>query len=373
MRIVHLGKYYPPYRGGVETVMESVCRGLAAAGQEVTALVSNDSPETCEEMRDGVRVIRLGRKWLLSSQPICPGLGAALRGLEAEVLHVHLPNPLAVAACLWHRPKGVWAAMYHSDIVRQRLLARPANALLRAFLRRAAAVTVPTPRHVECSEVLPEFADKCRVIHFGIDPDQFAPAAGLPEAAGLLPESWRGERFFLFVGRLVYYKGVEVLLQALRLEPRARCALVGTGPLEPQLRAEAEQLEVANRAAFLGSVGRDGLRSLYRAATALTLPSVCRSEMFGMVQLEAFASGTPVISTDLPSGVPYVNSDGVTGLVVPPGDAGALAAALGKLLDNAGLAAELGARGRARVEAEYDERRLTARYLELYSGLAAGK
>ncbi|MBN2711482.1 MAG: glycosyltransferase [Planctomycetes bacterium] len=373
MKVLHYGKYYPPYRGGVETVMASICRGLAERGVEVTALVSNDCDRHVEEVLDGVRVVRLARRRLLFSQPICRGVDGFLRAWDGDIVHLHFPNPLAAWHCLRAKPKGAWLGLHHSDIIRQRLFAAPANFVQGKFYQKAAAITIPTPRHAEFSSLLSNFRDKCRVIHFGIDPAPFAEDGG--HVASVLPEEWQGKPFFLFVGRLVYYKGVDVLLKALAAIDGARLAVVGTGPLRAELEALARSLclmgegDDGGRVNFCDEVSSEDLHCLYRQTRALVLPSVARSEAFGMVQLEAMAAGRPVISTNLPSGVPYVNVDGETGIIVEPGDVESLRKALENLLCSVDMADEYGASGKLRVNNEFCESSMVDGYISLYNEL----
>jgi glycosyltransferase involved in cell wall biosynthesis len=369
MHVLHYGKYYPPYRGGIENVTESICRGLAARGVRVTALVSNDRPVFAEEKRDGVHVIRLPRRAVLKSQPINPGVERTLRALNPDVIHTHLPNPLAAWRLLRYGPPVPWIAHHHSDLVRQRLLRVPADAVNRRFYERCAAICVATPRHIEFSNILPPFAAKCRIMHYGIDPAPYRDAPDTWDAA--LPADRADRPLVLFVGRLVYYKGIDVLLRALPHAPGAEAALVGIGPLEASLRAMARELGVADRVHFLGDVSPERLRALYKRAAVFVLPSVAPSEAFGVVQLEAMAAGTPVICTDLPSGVPYVNRHGVTGLVVPPRDADALGAALHGLLADPERRRLMGVAGERRVTELFDDNKLAAAYLSLYEEVIA--
>jgi rhamnosyl/mannosyltransferase len=156
------------------------------------------------------------------------------------------------------------------------------------------------------------------------------------------------EPLLLFVGRLVYYKGVHVLIQAADAWPGS-ILIVGDGPLEPQLRADVARRGLQDRVRFLGRVSDDALPAYYRACDALVLPSIARTEAFGVVQIEAMAAGRPVVSTNLPTGVPWVNRHGVSGLVVAPDNADALRAALAQIGSDVALRARLaeGARGRA--------------------------
>jgi len=367
MHVLHVGKYYPPYRGGIETVVEQLCRGLARRGVQITALVSNDGPATIEETIDGVRVLRLGRSAELNSQPLNLHLVPTLRRLSFDVLHFHTPNPVgALAVLAAHRAEPI-VVTHHSDIVRQRLLGGAATVAQSLLYRRAAVLVAATPKHIEHSTVLRRFESRCRVIHFPIDASPYAAAPPLWDEE--LPLAWQSEPLILFVGRLVYYKGVDVLLDALRFTEQARLAIVGVGPLLTRLVDQANRLGISERVRFLGAVPEDRLRCLYKRARFLVLPSVAPSEAFGMVQLEAMAAGRPVISTDLKSGVPYVNQHGVTGLIVPPKDARALAGAMKTLLEDEPFASSLGQAAQRRVLAEFHVESVVEAHLALYANL----
>ncbi len=367
MHVLHVGKYYPPYRGGIETVVEQLCRGLARRGVQITALVSNDGSATVDETIDGVRVLRLGRAAELNSQPLNGRLVPILRQMRFDVLHFHTPNPVGALAVLAARRAEPIVVTHHSDIVRQRLLGAPATLAQSWLYRRAAALIAATPKHIEHSPVLRRFESRCRVIHFPIDALPYRDAPSLWDEQ--LPLEWQSEPLVLFVGRLVYYKGLDVLLDALRLTERARLAIVGVGPLATRLVEQAAQLGVTERVKFLGAVPDGRLRSLYKRARFLVLPSVAPSEAFGMVQLEAMAAGRPVISTDLKSGVPYVNQHGVTGLIVPPSDPQALAAAMSALIEDEPRALAMGQAAQRRVLDEFHVDKVVDAHIELYGNV----
>jgi rhamnosyl/mannosyltransferase len=179
----------------------------------------------------------------------------------------------------------------------------------------------------------------------------------------------------LAVGRLVYYKGFDVLVDAMR-EVSGHLVLIGDGHLLGSLKGRAARLGVESRISFLGEVANESLAPFYAAARVFVLPSVARSEAFGIVQLEALACGVPVVNTSLPSGVPEVSPHGVTGLTVPPADATALAQAITTLLDDPALSARYGMAGRQRVASEFTVVRMGERVRAIYSealeGLAAG-
>jgi rhamnosyl/mannosyltransferase len=168
------------------------------------------------------------------------------------------------------------------------------------------------------------------------------------------------------VGRLVYYKGVEVLVRAMA-RVNADLVLIGRGPLRTDLEALASSLGIGDRVRFVEPVDDDDLAAWYRAADVFCLPSVARSEAFGLVQLEAHASGTPVVSTQLTTGVPFVNEDGVSGLTVPPHDVEALAGALDALVRDDSLRRRLGAQAAERARREFSIGTMVERTLGVYA------
>jgi rhamnosyl/mannosyltransferase len=252
---------------------------------------------------------------------------------------------------------------YHSDIVRQKVLVGAYAPLLRRVLDRVDLIIASSPDMVEHSEYLAPVASKCRVVPFGIHVERFA---ATPErtarAAGLRAQATpsRGARpVVLFVGRLVYYKGADVLVRAMA-DVDADLVMIGSGPLRSSLDGLVTSLGIADRVRFTDAIGHEGLAAWYHAADVLCLPSVARSEAFGLVQLEAHAAGTPVVSTRLTTGVPFVNQHGVTGLTVPPGNVSALAGALRTLTTDEALRARLGAQAAERVARDFTTARMVA-------------
>lgn len=374
MHILHLGKYYAPYLGGMETILQAMAEGLLDEGCDVTVVTSAEGPQTTAEAVSGPdtgrqgRLCRVARHGLLNSQPLNPGLAGVLRrelARRPDVLHLHLPNPLAAAVCLGLRrdptlarlPLAVW---YHADITRQRLGAKLVAPVVRACLREADGIAVSSQALRDHSPVLAPFRDKVAVIPFGI--------AGSPWAR-IEP---RRDGPLVFVGRLVRYKGVSVLLEALAKVPEAALDVVGDGPLEGTLREQAERLGLNGRVRFLGPKDGAGIAERLGHARALVLPSIDRSEAFGLVQLEAMAAGVAVICTDLPTGVREVGLPGRTCLQAVPGDVDSLAAAVSAVWNDPGLAGRLGDAGRRRYLEHYTREAMVARLLAWYRTLAPG-
>jgi rhamnosyl/mannosyltransferase len=207
-------------------------------------------------------------------------------------------------------------------------------------------------------------------VNFGLHVERVAGTAETLARAEELRAEHAGRKTVLFVGRLIYYKGADVLVRAMA-DVDADLVMIGRGPLEDELRQMASASGIADRITWLGPQDDDELAAWYHAADVFTLPSVARSEAFGLVQIEAHAAGTPVVSTDLTTGVPYANLDGVTGLTVPVGDSNALAAALNRLLQDDELRARLGAQARTRALTEFTIPRMVEQTLEVYSEATA--
>lgn len=369
MRVLQATKAYYPHLGGVETVVQQVAEGLAARhAVDSHVLVCADGMRGGGEELNAVGIQRTATLVRVASLPLSPGFPLALLRNSADVLHIHEPFLVGPTAYLTLRPLAqrryrklvVW---WHSDIIRQRSVARFYTPLLHALLRRADAITVATPKHVTSSTFLPRYADKCRVVHYGVDVSRFAPTDELRARADAIRAHY-GKPIVLFTGRLVYYKGVEYLVQAMQRVPGAQLLIVGNGPL----RADLEQMAAGGlgNVAFLPPAPEREFAALFHACDVFVLPSVEASEGFGIVQLEAMACGKPVITSDLPTGVTYVNQHELTGLVTPARDAQALALAIQRLLGDAALRQRLGAAAQARVEREFTVDSMVDRVAAVY-------
>lgn len=367
LKILHIGKFYPPFMGGIENHLRWLCSGLQKAA-EVEALTANRGPRDSEESVDGLKVTRVGTMFELFGAPVCPGLVRKIRETPCDLLHIHLPNPSAVLAYLVSRAKAPLVVTYHSDIVRQKILGPLFQPFLRKFLGRCAAVIVTSPSYLDTSPALSPFREICRVIPHGIPVERFQ-QVDADRVSRIRKE--HGTRIVLSVGRLVYYKGFEYLIRAMA-KVRGRLLIVGAGPLRLTLERESKNLGASGRVIFLGEVEDRDVIPYYHAAEVFVLPSVERSEAFGIVQLEAMACGKPVVNTRIDSGVAFVSLDGVTGFTVPPRDPEALAQAINRLLDDPVLRQKFGEAARRRVEQEFRLDLMVERTLRLYHEVLKG-
>lgn len=376
LRLVYCFKAYPPVRGGIERYTSELARGAAAAGHEVEVLATAPGHRTSVADEGGVRVVRAGRWGEVASTPISPALvahlGRRIRTGGIDLVHLQFPFPpaewrwLLADAC---RPAGRAATVvtYHADVVRQRHLLRVHAPAVRRLLRRCDAVVAASGALVETSPFLSPIASRVTVIAHGTDLERATCPHPVP--AAVAAAAARGP-VVLFVGRLRWYKGVDVLIGAVdHLPSEAQVVIVGDGPEGPKLGALAEARGVADRVHLCGELTDDELAGAYRAAAVVALPSTSRAEAFGLTQLEAMATGTPVVSTAVGTGVEFVNQHEVTGLVVPPGDSDALAAALTELLVDVARRRQLGAQAATRVRDHFRLSSMVERTLSLYDDL----
>lgn len=367
-RIVHIYKdIWPPVEGGIERIIHLMARGaltefdvrvvVAATGRLGTRRII-PTPEGDLHITE---VPCFGRAL---SAPLAPGFVGALRRSGANLFHFHVPHPTGEVAYLASRLRTPSVTTYHSDVVRQRAAMRLYGPVFLRFLRRQRVIMPTSNRYLATSPHLQVHRDRCRVVPLGYPLEDYEPDDAVRRHAAQL----RGEHgeFILFLGCLRAYKGLAYLLQALTHLPRARAVIAGDGATRAELEQQAEQLGLAGRVLFTGRVSHPEALALLHGASVFCLPAHQRSEAFGLCQVEAMACGLPVVSTDLPTGVPEVNGHGESGLIVPPADPVALAEALNRLLENPGLRAELGEGGRQRAREHFHWHRMCDQVNRVY-------
>jgi rhamnosyl/mannosyltransferase len=370
IRVCHLGKYYPPAPGGIETHVRTLARAQADLGMDVRVFCINHQAGPTAAERDGsVEVVRFGRAASAAKLDVCLDLRAALARVETDIVHLHVPNPTMILALLGSRLRAPVVVTYHSDLVRQRVRGALFRPLERLAYRRVRAILPTSPLYQGGSRFLRSYADRLQVLPHGIDLDPYLnPAPADRDEAARVQAQYPGP-LWLGCGRLVYYKG---FLNAIRALPHVpgTLLLIGDGPDQPMLQDEAQRLGVRDRVSFLGHVSR--VVPYYLAADAFWFPSNARSEAFGIVQVEAMASGCPVINTRIPhSGVSWVCHHEETGLTVPVNDPVALASAANRLLDEPDLRQRLIAAARERAIREFDHRTMAERSLAIYRRVLA--
>jgi glycosyltransferase involved in cell wall biosynthesis len=360
--ILHIGKYYPPYSGGMETYLRDLVRHQSAL-MRIEVVVANTRSVTSVEMLDGARITRVASMGVIASQPICPLLPWKLAHHNVDIVHLHMPNPLGALAYLMSGHKGKLIITHHADTLGRAMLRRVVNPFVRRALNRASVIIVTSKRYLKSSEELPDFREKCRVIPLGIDLESFQSTES--EKVKCIQAQY-GPRLVLFVGRLIAYKGLEFLLQAMT-DVDGTLLVIGSGGVRDQLEKMKKNNGLESKVHFLGRV--DAVAPYYKAAQVFVLPSITRAEAFGLVQVEAMATGLPVINTDIDSGVPEVSIDGLTGITVPPKNPAALARAINFLLQNDDKRRRYGFAASKRAREEFSAERMAENTLKLYESI----
>ncbi|MEM9532774.1 MAG: glycosyltransferase [Pseudomonadota bacterium] len=369
MRVLHIGKYFPPDAGGIETYCRDLLTGFADTDVNCRMQVFH-RPGTAPPDHPAVVPVATRGEFLFT--PLAPDFSATfarqLAEFRPELIHVHVPNP-AVFRLL--RQPGArhlpWVATWHSDVVPSRYalglkLAYPAYRVLeKRLLKRLASVLFTSPDYAEAS---PASADVTRydVVPLGIDATRLTPRAAV---------SWPGTggKKVAAVGRFTYYKGFDRLLAALAGIPDVSLLLLGSGQLEDRVRQQIDRLGLKSRVTLISDASDAQRNQAIAEADCLCLPSIERTEAFGLVLLEAMGLGTPVVATRIPgSGVPWVVESGGHGVLAAPDNVESLRAALSQVLEDEALRARLSAKAEEnfpRFRIEHTVRELARIYREV--------
>jgi len=341
LKVLHLCKFFPPEPGGMEAVVFELAEGLARRGVDLDVLCAGRERQTVVETRPaGYRVTRAGSWGSFLATSVAPALLGRLRELQQgrDLIHVHMPDPLAALA-LWHQPTSARVVVHwHSDVVRQRIARRLYEPLQQWLLSRADAIVATSEPYAASSPWLKRWSAKTTVVPIGIGDNADRRDAAAAEA---IRRRFGNRRIVFSLGRMSQYKGFDVLIDAAARLPE-HCVVVvgGDGELLERHRREVARRGLADRIEFVGRISDQELPAYYQAAHVFCLASTLRSEAYGVAIVEAMAMSTPVVATDIAgSGVPWVNQSGVTGKNVPPGDSKALAEALTEIIDDEALAA----------------------------------
>lgn len=385
-RILHIGKFYPPFAGGMESFLADLIPAQMQVGDEIAALVHDHQivwkrsfSSVQAEFTQPYQLYRAPCYGRLLYAPVSPQFGFWLNNIitqfKPEVLHFHLPNTSAFFAFLSPKARRLpWVLHWHSDVVSNldnRLslaykFYRPAE---QALLTRAQAVIASSEPYLASSAALCPWQHKTQVIPLGLN------AARLPEPSAAA-QTWASTQWqnsgvkILHIGRLTYYKGQAILLQALAQLDDAQTLIVGTGELHAQLAEMIRNLKLENRVRLLGHCSNEQLTGLLASCDIFCLPSLERTEAFGMVLLEAMRYAKPIVATQVTgSGMTWVVQADKTGLLVPPLEVAPLVAALQKLRDQPELRATFGAAGQQRFYQNFDILPIAQQLHDLYKRL----
>jgi rhamnosyl/mannosyltransferase len=369
MRVLHAYKVFrPDIDGGVVSVIALVC-GPGSPDISSSILVARGRPGLGQAYDFDLVKVRgraVGSLGTLLGMPIAPGfpIALALAARQADVVVLHHPFPLNDIGVIGIPDRVGLVVHWHSEIYGRRLLARGLEPLIRKTLARADRIIVSNQAILENSALLRPHRAKCEIVAFGVDPNKWSLVCDV-ERARVAALQKRHPRLIAALGRLVSYKGYDVLIRALT-GVDGHLIIIGTGPEQRSLRRLAAGLGVSDRVTFTGYLSNEDIKIHLWAARVFAFPSVTDAETFGIAQLEAMAVGLPIVNTRLNTAVPRVARDGIEAITVPPGDPRLLAAALTRLLDDKAMAKRLGAAARARVCDEFGATRFVARVQAIY-------
>ena len=367
MRILHFYKTsFPDTMGGVEQVINQIARGGNKLGvkTDVLSLTPTQAPRTIEIDGYLVHRARLDMQIASTGLSVSAFLRFAQLAKKADVIHYHFPWPFMDVVHFAARVKKPTVVTYHSDIVRQKNLLKLYRPLQWKFLDDISRIVATSPNYLVTSDVLTKYKHKVSVIPIGLDKTTYPVPS--PEKLAYW-RNWLGSKFFLFVGVIRYYKGLHILMEAAQGTDYP-IVIVGTGPIEEELKAKGAQLKLRN-VYFLGRLPDEDKVALLTLCYAVLFPSHLRSEAFGISLLEGAMYGKPMISSEIGTGTTFINIADETGLVVPPSDPVALRQAMDYLWQQPEKAAEMGRKAEARYWQHFTADQMVQSYVDLYTDL----
>ena len=372
MRILHLGKYYPPVNGGMERFLADLVQAQRAAGHDVEVLVHQHAPT--QRGADPLWLMRCPVWLRLFFAPIAPQfpfwLSRAIRRFDPEVIHIHMPNVSPFWLLLLRSARRrTWVVHWHSDVepsrfkLSLRMLYPHYRIFERALLEGADSILVTSRQYLDASKPLQAWRHKCHVVPLGIDPARL-PDIPLADTEGM----WKTDGLrVLAVGRLSYYKGFETLVHAVLGDPSKELVIVGDGEERRSLEKLLAGAGNPHHVRLAGEADDRTVHRLMASCDVLALPSRERTEAFGLVLLEAMRYSKPLLASDLPgSGVTWVARNGQNAVLVRPEDVLAWRSALDSLHKHPAQRTLMGRLGRQRYEREFDIARVAGRITKLY-------
>lgn len=376
MKVLQLGKFYPPDVGGIESAIYEITEELNRKGVKCDVLCSNSKREYKEEVikRETYhyKVIRTKSYGKILSTSITPQMIFKLREIinEYDIIHLHHPDPMANLSLFLSKPNRKRIIVHwHSDIIRQRFSLKFYKPLLIWMLKHADVIIATSPKYIEESEQLSAFREKCVAIPRGIRKGNLY---SNPKAVSNLREKYKGKKIIFSIGRFIAYKGFEYLIESAKYLPSDYIILIGgNGPLRSKYEKIIQKYDLFNKVKLLGRLPQNMLANYYDACDVFCLPSISKNEAFGLVMVEAMSFGKPVVATNIKgSGVSWVNQDGITGLNVEPKNPKALAQAIEFICNNREVYKKFSENALKRFNEEFTIDKEVSRILEIYKSLS---
>lgn len=375
IRVLQIGKFFEPYKGGIELVSLNLAEALNNK-EIICDILCFDHDENEPNESFDFNVFRA--KSILRFGSICISLDfiKILKKIadNYDVIHLHLPNPMAHLALWICRPKAKIVLHWHSDIIRQKIGAYFYRPFMKRLIRKSSAIIGATVAHVDESDFTDQFGKKKFVIPYIFNHQALSSQQVDISAVEKIQKKFPDKKILFSIGRHVYYKGFDNLVLALKfLSDEYVVVIGGKGPDSEDLQKIIESNGLQDRVYLTGRLSDKELVDYLDASSIFVIPSTFRSEMFGMVQLEAFARSRPVIFTNIPrSGVPHVGKHKITGLKVPVNSSKAIASAV-EAISIPGLHQDYCNNAYQWVKSEYDYKKLVKQHIQVYEKILKGK
>lgn len=365
MKVLHIYRTcYPETKGGLEQAIRYICKGSGEQGVKNTILTLGSNNKEYEF--EGTRVIVIKKDFEISSNGFSLKLIKRFRQLskECDIIHYQYPWPTGDLLSLFAPRKKPSLVSYQSDIVKQKFLKKIYWPLEQYFLSKVNCIVASSPQYANSSKNLQKHKHKVDVIPLAIDESTY------PNASTDLIKYWKekvGEDFFLFIGVLRYYKGLDYLLEAAKIN-KLPVIIAGDGPERKKLEAYISTNKLKN-VKLIGFISEEDKVALLFLSKAFVFPSHLRSEAFGISLVEAEMAGKPIISSDIGTGSSYVNINQETGLTVNPADSKDLSDAMLRLENDAERCKKMGLKSRQRFEQEFTINKYVDKYIKLYHNI----
>lgn len=362
LKVLHIGKYYFPFSGGIEKVTQDLVESEVYSREaKVCILAHQDKPgeKAHYETINNVEVRKVAIAGVLAYAPIAPSfrkeLDKAIDEFQPDLIHIHMPNLSAFACLVSQRARKIpWLIHWHSDVIgavpdfKIKLLYPFYRVFEKALLKKSQKVIATSPPYLEHSSSLVEFKAKCSVIPIGIKDStdiDFSPQQN-------------DHLNLLMIGRLTYYKGHELMLKALSQlgeHEKVKLTIIGSGELKNKLVSSVTALKLNSRVEFLGHVDEKRLAFELTNTDLLCLPSIEKTEAFGVVLLEAAMYGKPALVSDVQgSGMSWVVKNEQTGIVVENNSVDAIVHGLRKVINNSEQLSTMGVNAKARFAQHFN-------------------
>ena len=371
IKVLQLGKFYPPDIGGVETTIYNITEGLNKSGIKCDVLCANSKNEYKEEAINGYKIYRVRSFRKIFSTAIAPQMISKLKEIveEYDIIHIHHPDPMANLALFLVNPQRQKIVVhYHSDIIKQRILQQIYKPLLYWMLKKADVIIATSPPYAEGSQILRKFSNKVRIVPIGVERPRYNEIE-----VKSIKEKFKNKKIVFSLGRMVYYKGFEYLIESAKYLGNDYVIIIGgDGPFREKLSQKAKKFP--GKVYLLGKLDNNEVGNFFKACDVFCLPSIERSEAFGVVLLEAMSLGKPVVATNIPySGVSWVNQHGVTGFNIEPKNSKDIADALRKICEDKPLYEEMSKNALLRYENNFTVKTMIIKLVEIYKELLKWK